>query len=170
MGRGTSKVSGGTKAKTYTLFHGSPNADITEFDIERAGSNTQSGEKFLFFTDSEEMADEFSFERLESSKSMFLNEKGRKGQVYKVEVTMKKPLDLTNPTKADIQNMLKLSDGELTPEMIKKFSKGNNQLFKMYLNMDEITKFGYDGFIAKMNANGQKEYAVLKSSQVKIKR
>ena len=51
-----------------TLYHGSPNTDIKEFDMKRAGQNTSSGEKLLFFTDSKQMADDFSYERLEYRK------------------------------------------------------------------------------------------------------
>ena len=178
-GRGSSRLgagsyggtSGGDKvtAKTYALFHGSPNADIEEFDIDKAGTNTSTGEKFLFFTDSKQQADDFSYERLETS-SMFMDERGKKGRVYEVDVTMQKPLDLTNPSKRDIQNIIKLSDGELSESEVKKFSGGNNQLLKSYIDLDRITEYGYDGFIAKMNRNGDKEYAVVSSKQVKIKR
>ena len=169
MGRGSSKA-GGIKAKTYALFHGSPNANIEEFDIEQAGKNTQSGEKFLFFTDSKQQADDFSYERLESSVSMFLNERGKKGKVYEVDVTMEKPLDLTNLSKKDVSNVIKMSDGELDADMVSRFSSGNNQLLKSYINLDKITDYGYDGFIAKMNRNGDKEYAVVSNKQVKIKK
>ena len=166
MGRGSSKI----KAKTYALFHGSPNANIQSFDIQKAGTNTSTGEKFLFFTDSKQQADDFSYERLESSKSMFLNEKGKKGRVYEVDVTMEKPLDLTNLSNKDIQNIIQLSGGELDADEVKRFSKGNNQLLKSYIDLNGITKYGYDGFIAKMNRNGDKEYAVVNNKQVKIKR
>lgn len=160
--------SGKVKTKTYALFHGSPNANIQEFDMERAGMNTDSGEHFLFFTDSKAQADEFSYERL-STDTMFLNRKGQKGKVYEVDVTMKNPLDFTALSNKDIDNLIKLSDGELNADMIKRFSKGNNQLLKTYIDLDRIANFGYDGFIAKMNNQGDKEYAVLSNKQVKIK-
>ena len=171
MGRGTSKAGGGNqiKAKTYALFHGSPNANIETFDIEKAGTNTSTGEKFLFFTDSKQMADDFSYERLPSV-SMVLNERGKKGKVYEVDVTMKKPLDMTNLSNKDISNIIKMSDGELTTDMVKRYSAGNNQILKEYINLDQITQFGYDGFIAKMNRNGDKEYAVISNKQAKIKK
>lgn len=72
MGRGTSKA-GKVKAKTYALFHGSPSTDIENFDLSKAGTNTSTGEKFLFFTDSKEIADDFSYERLPTN-SMLYNE------------------------------------------------------------------------------------------------
>ena len=155
--------------KTYALFHGSPQSNISEFDIEKAGTNTSTGEKFLFFTDSRQMADDFSYERLETS-SMFFNRKGQKGRVYEVEVTMKHPLDMTNPTAKDTENLIKMSNGELDKDMVERLSKGNNQLLKAYIDLDRISDYGYDGFIAKMNNKGDKEYAVISSSQTKIRR
>ena len=166
---GSRGANSGKKAKTYALFHGSPNTGITEFDMSRAGMNTSSGEKFIFFTDSKAMADEFSYERLETD-SMFFNKKGKKGKVYEVDVTMNKPLDMTALTKQDKANLIKLSDGELTEAQIDRYSKGNNQLIKAYINLDDITKYGYDGFIAKMDNSGAKEYAVLSSKQAKIRK
>lgn len=101
---------------------------------------------------------------------MFVDQKGQKGRVYEVDVTMKKPLDFTNPSQKDIKNLIKMSDGELSADDVKRFSKGNNQLLKAYINLDDIKKYGYDGFIAKMNRNGDKEYAVISNNQVKIKK
>lgn len=170
MAKGASKIGGGKiQAKTYALFHGSPSVDIEEFDLERAGTNTETHEKFLFFTDSEDTADEFSYERLPGS--LLFDKRGKKGKVYEVDVTMSHPLDFTNLSSQDIKNILKMdSDNELTESMIDRFSKGNNQLFKSYIDINEISRFGYDGFIAKMNSKGDKEYAVLSNKQVKIKR
>ena len=173
MGRGSSKAGGGGMvAKTYALFHGSPNANIDAFDIEKAGTNTSTGEKFLFFTDSKEMADEFSYQRLPSSRSMFLNVKGDKGRIYEVDVTMEHPLDFTNLSKKDISNIKKMQYdySNLTDSRIKMLSQNNNQLFKVEIDLTKITQYGYDGFIAKMNRNGDKEYAVVRNDQVKIKK
>lgn len=157
------------KAKTYALFHGSPNSNIDAFDVAKSGTNTSTGEKFLFFTDSQSAADEFSYQRIETD-SRFVNQKGAKGRVYEVDVTMKNPLDLTNPTAADVKNLIALSGGDLDADSIARMSKGNNQLLKTYIDLDSITAYGYDGFIAKMNKNGDKEYAVVNNDQVKIKR
>ena len=167
MAKGNSKMA--IKAKTYALFHGSPNKDIKDFDIEKAGTNTSTGEKFLFFTDSKEQAEEFSYERQETN-SRFINAKGEKGRVYEVDVTMQKPLDFTNLSNSDIKNLIELSDNELSIDQIKRYSTGNNQLLKAYINLEDISKYGYDGFIAKMNKNGDKEYAVLSNKQTKIKK
>lgn len=157
------------EVKTYALFHGSPNTDIEEFDISKAGTNTSTGEKFLFFTDSREQADDFSYERL-STDSMFFDRRGRRGRVYEVDVTMKNPLDLTALSDRDISNVISLSNGELTRDMVERFSAGNNQLLKAYIDLDSISRYDYDGFIAKMDNSGAKEYAVLSSSQARIRR
>lgn len=157
------------EAKTYALFHGSPNADIEEFDITRAGSNTSSGEHFLFFTDSRQQAEDFSYEIIPTD-SMFFHKRGKQGKVYEVEVTMRNPLDFSNLSDKDIQNIIKLSDLPITADDVKKFSELNNQILKTYVNLDRIKEFGYDGFIAKMNREGDKEYAVIDSKQAKIKK
>ena len=173
MGTGKSPATKNGKIVTYALFHGSPSTDIEEFDISKAGTNTGSSEHFLFFTDSYDEADDFSYERTETS-SMFVAGRGKKGKVYEVDVTMKKPLDLTNLSDTDIKNILKMDStgGELTVDLIKHFSKGNNQLLKAYMDLDKITKYGYDGFIARMYgvSNPTKEYAVVNVKQVKIKK
>lgn len=174
MGGGKSKADGGggkTVKKTYALFHGSPNAGITEFDIEKAGTNTSTGEKFLFFTDSRNMADDFSYQRLPSG-SMFYDIKGQKGRVYEVDVTMKHPLDFSNLSAQDIANIKKMkhSWSNLSDRDIQLYSQYNNQLFKTSIDLTKITQFGYDGFIAKMNNKGDKEYAVVSNKQVKIRK
>lgn len=165
MGRGKSNL----KMKTYAVFHGSPSTDIQEFDMSKAGQNTDSGEHFLFFTDSRQQADDFSYERL-ATDSMFFNARGKKGRVYEVDVTMERPLDFTNLSSKDVQNIIKMSNGELTEDLVSRFSKGNNQLLKAYLDLDKISDFGYDGFIAKMDKTGAKEYAILDPKKAKIKR
>lgn len=167
-GRGASSGGG----KTYHLYHGSPNASIDSFDIEKAGTNTSTGEKFLFFTDSKEMADDFSYERIPSTRSMFLDVKGKQGKIYDVDVTMKHPLDFTNLTKKDMANIKKMQYdySNLTDDRIKMLSENNNQLFKVEIDISRITEFGYDGFIAKMNRKGDKEYAVVNNKQVKIRK
>lgn len=166
MAKGNSKLN---TARTFALFHGSPTANIDDFDIEKAGTNTSTGEKLLFFTDSKAVADDFSYERLETD-SKYVNQRGKQGKVYEVDVSMSNPLDLTNLSSKDVKNLLKMSDGELDRDMIKRFSKGNNQLLKAYIDVNQIAKYGYDGFIAKMNRKGDKEYAVVSSKQVKIKK
>ena len=156
-----------------TLYHGSPATDIEEFDMSRAGENTSSGEKLLFFTDSKQMAEDFSYERLEGS-TKFLQRRGKKGRVYEVDVEMKNPLDFRNLSDKDIDNLLKLdTEGLLTREMVQSLS-GNHQLLKTSLNLsaDSLKKLGYDGLIANTGKAGHNslEYAVVDSSQAKIRK
>ena len=170
---GGGKVSAPVKAKTYALFHGSPNANIEQFDLNMAGTNTSTGEKFLFFTDSKEVADDFSYERIPTDSFLF-DRKGKKGKVYEVDVTLNHPLDFTNLTAKDKANLKKMSKdyifGELSDKDIETYSTYNNQLFKTSIDLDKIKDYGYDGFIAKMDRQGHKEYAVLSEKQVKIKK
>ena len=156
-----------------TLYHGSPETDIEEFDMSRAGSNTSSGEKLLFFTDSKEMAEDFSYERLEGS-SKFLQRRGKKGRVYEVDVEMENPLDFRNLSDKDIDNILKLDmDGLLTKDMVQSFAT-NHQLLKASLNLtaESLKELGYDGFIANTGKAGHNslEYAVVDSKQAKIRK
>lgn len=156
-----------------TLYHGSPATDIEEFDIGRAGANTSSGEKLIFFTDSKQTADDFSYERLEGSTG-FTQQRGKKGRVYEVDVEMKNPLDFRKLSDTDIDNILKLdADGLLTKDMVKVLSS-NHQLLKASLNLtsESLKKLGYDGLIASMGKDGHNalEYAVVDSKQTKIKK
>ena len=157
-----------------TLYHGSPNKDIKEFDMSRAGQNTSSGEKLLFFTDNKKMADDFSYERLEGS-SKFFQQRGKKGRVYEVDVEMKNPLDLRKLSDKDIDNVLKLDlDGILTKEAVKQYANSNHQLLKAGLNLtsDSLKELGYDGLIANTGKAGHNslEYAVVDSKQAKIRK
>ena len=157
-----------------TLYHGSPSTDIKEFDMKRAGQNTSSGEKLLFFTDSKQMADDFSYERLDGS-SKFFQERGKKGRVYEVDVEMKNPLDLRKLNDKDIDNILKLDEeGILTRADVKEYASKNHQLLKagLTLTSDSLKNLGYDGLIANTGKAGHNsiEYAVVDSKQAKIKK
>lgn len=157
-----------------TLYHGSPNTDIKEFDMSRAGKNTSSGEKLLFFTDSKQMADDFSYERLDGS-SKFFQKRGKKGRVYEVDVEMKNPLDFRKLSDKDIDNILKLdSDGLLTKDTVKQMAGKNHQLLKTSLDLraERLKELGYDGLIAGTGKAGHNslEYAVVDSKQAKIRK
>ena len=156
-----------------TLYHGSPSTDIEEFDINRAGANTSSGEKLIYFTDSKQMAEDFSYERLEGS-TMFTQQRGKKGRVYEVDVEMKNPLDFRHLTDTDVENLLKLdADGLLTKDLVQSLS-ANHQLLKASLNLsaENLKKLGYDGMIANTGkaGHGSLEYAVVDSKQARIKK
>ena len=163
-----------TKGFKGTLYHGSPNKDIKEFDMSRAGQNTSSGEKLLFFTDSKQMADDFSYERLDGS-SKYMQRRGEKGRVYEVDVEMKNPLDFRKLSDKDIDNILKLdSEGLLTKQEIKRYAESNHQLLKagLTLTADSLKGLGYDGLIANTGKAGHNslEYAVVDSKQTKIRK
>lgn len=154
-----------------TLYHGSPATNIEEFDINRAGENTSSGEKLIFFTDSKQTAEDFSYERLEGSTG-FTQQRGKKGRVYEVDVEMKHPLDFRKLSEEDIDNILQLdADGLLTRDLVKQLS-GNHQLLKASLKIDAKTlkNLGYDGIIANMGKDGHNalEYGVVDSRQTRI--
>ena len=162
-----------------TFYHGSPNKNITEFDINQAGKNTSSGERALYFTDSPEVADEFSYERLPSD-SMFVNNRGAKGRVYPVNLEMNNPLDLDNLTDAQIRELWQYASplGQLDGQ--EKFIKNltefrdaahNGQLTKTLLDLDKLKNSPYDGFTARMYPNQDnqaREYAVFDNSKVKM--
>lgn len=163
---------GTAKGFKGTLYHGSPETDIEEFDMGRAGQNTSSGEKLLFFTDSKQMAEDFSYERLEGS-SKYFQRRGKKGRVYEVDVEMKNPLDLRNLSDKDIENILKLDvDGILTKDMVKMYAQKNHQLLKsgLELTAESLKSLGYDGLIANTGKAGHNslEYGVVDSKQAKI--
>lgn len=156
-----------------TLYHGSPATDIKEFDMSRAGANTSSGEKLLFFTDSKQLAEDFSYERLEGS-TKFFQRRGEKGRVYEVDVEMKNPLDFRNLSDKDIDNILQLDiEGVLTREDVISLS-GNHQLLKTNLDLraESLKKLGYDGLIANTGKAGHYalEYAVVDSKQATIRK
>ena len=162
-----------------TFYHGSPNKNITEFDINQAGRNTSSGERALYFTDSPEVADEFSYERIPSD-SMFVNNRGAKGRVYPVNLEMNNPLDLDNLTDAQIRELWQYASplGQLDGQ--EKFIKNltefrdaahNGQLTKTLLDLDKLANSQYDGFTARMYPNQDnqaREYAVFDNSKVKM--
>ena len=162
-----------------TLYHGSPNKNITSFDINQAGKNTSSGERALYFTDSPEVADEFSYERLPSD-SMFVDNRGTKGRVYPVNLEMNNPLDLDNLTDAQIKELWEYASplGQLDGQ--EKFIKNltefrdaahNGQLTKTLLDLDKLKDSQYDGFMARMYPNQDnqaREYAVFDNSKVKM--
>jgi hypothetical protein len=162
-----------------TFYHGSPNKNITEFDINQAGKNTSSGEHALYFTDSPEVADEFSYERLPSD-SIFVDNRGAKGRVYPVNLEMNNPLDLDNLTDAQIRELWQYASplGQLDGQ--EKFIKNltefrdaahNGQLTKTLLDLDKLKNSPYDGFTARMYPNQDnqaREYAVFDNSKVKM--
>lgn len=168
LGRFT--TGGGGASFSGMLLHGSPHKGIKEFDISRAGSNTGSGEKLLFFTNDKQMADDFSYERLPGS-TKFVNVRGKKGEVYRTKVKMKKPLDLRNLSDDDIKAVKELdAEGILSDSDIKTLAgMKNHGSLKAALDLrpETLSRLGYDGLIANAG-NGRTEFAVIDSKQTKI--
>lgn len=168
--KGKFTTSGGGASFSGVLLHGSPHKGIKEFDISRAGSNTGSGEKLLFFTNDKQMADDFSYERLPGS-TKFMNVKGKKGEVYRTKVNMKKPLDLRNLSDDDIKAVRELdAEGILSDSDIKMMAgMKNHGSLKAALDLrpETLSRLGYDGLIANAG-NGRTEFAVIDSKQTKI--
>lgn len=161
-----------------TFYHGSPNKDITEFDINRASKNTQTGEKAIFFTDDPQTADNFAHEQIPTD-SMFIVEKGKRGKVYPVNLEMNNPLDLDNLTDAQVQELWPYASemgswqGQdvFTRDINRWRDTKNAQLIKGYLDMEKLADSPYDGIIARMYPNQEnqaREYAVFDNSKIKM--
>lgn len=165
-----------SKPKTY--YHGSPETDITEFDINRAGKNTRSGEKAIYFTDTPEAAEEFAYERIPTD-SNFIDKAGKRGGVYEANLDMRNTLDLDNLTDAQIKELWPYASymgswqGEdVFARDIKKWRDVKNpQLIKGYLDLEKLANSPYDSFSATMypnTGNKAKEYAIFDASKAKI--
>lgn len=160
------------------LYHGSPNANIDKFDLAKAGSNTQSGEKAIFFTDDLPTATDYSYERLPTD-SMFVNNRGKQGKVYERYLQMNNPLDLSNLSDEQIQglwpyasNLGKMDGQEKFISRLQDFrNAGNDQLIKGQLDLGLLKNSPYDGFSAKMypNQNDVREYGVFDPANILTK-
>lgn len=151
------------------LYHGSPNANIKSFDIKKAGTNTSTGEKGIFFTNNIKFADDFSYERI-PTESIFREKIGAKGKVYEAHLNMEKPLDLTNLSLEDAEKIYEFSEEKIfTAEQILELSKkpGGSQIIKTEIDFSKLNEMGYDGLIARID-DETTEYAVLNNKQVKL--
>lgn len=165
-----------SKPKTY--YHGSPETDITEFDINRAGKNTRSGEKAIYFTDTPEAAEEFAYERIPTD-SNFIDKAGKRGGVYEANLDIRNTLDLDNLTDAQIKelwpyasNMGSWQGEDVFARDIKHWRDVKNpQLIKGYLDLEKLANSPYDSLSATMypnTGNKAKEYAIFDASKAKI--
>ena len=163
--------------KTY--YHGSPETDITEFDINRAGKNTRSGEKAIYFTDTPEAAEEFAYERIPTD-SIFMDKVGKRGGVYEANLDMRNTLDLDNLTDAQIRELWNYASplGQLDGQeaFVQRLTDWrdkyhNPQLTKGYIDLEALKNSPYDSFSATMYPNTDnkaKEYAIFDASKAKI--
>lgn len=165
-----------SKPKTY--YHGSPETDITEFDMGRAGKNTRSGEKAIYFTDTPEAAEEFAYERIPTD-SNFIDKAGKRGGVYEANLDIRNTLDLDNLTDAQIKelwpyasNMGSWQGEDVFARDIKHWRDVKNpQLIKGYLDLEKLANSPYDSLSATMypnTGNKAKEYAIFDASKAKI--
>lgn len=167
----------GYAPKTY--YHGSPATDITEFDINRAGKNTRSGEKAIYFTDTPEAAEEFAYERIPTD-SIFMDKVGKRGGVYEANLDMRNTLDLDNLTDAQIRELWNYASplGQLDGQeaFVQRLTDWrdkyhNPQLTKGYIDLEALRNSPYDSFSATMypnTGNKAKEYAIFDASKAKI--
>jgi hypothetical protein len=162
-----------------TYYHGSPELDITEFDINRAGKNTRSGEKAIYFTDTPEAAEEFAYERIPTD-SIFMDKVGKRGGVYEASLDMRNTLDLDNLTDAQIRELWNYASplGQLDGQeaFVQRLTDWrdkyhNPQLTKGYIDLEALRNSPYDSFSATMYPNTDnkaREYAIFDASKAKI--
>lgn len=160
-------------------YHGSPETNLTEFDLSKAGKNTMSGEKAIFFTDSAPTAEEFAYERIPTD-SIFFNNKGKKGKVYRTNLDIKNTLDLDNLTDAQIAELWDYASplGQLNgrDSFIKQMKywrdeAKNPQLIKGNLDLGALANSDYDSFSATMypnTGNTAKEYGIFDPTKATI--
>ena len=160
-------------------YHGSPETNLTEFDLSKAGKNTMSGEKAIFFTDSAPTAEEFAYERIPTD-SIFVNNKGKKGKVYQTNLDIKNTLDLDNLTDAQIAELWdyasplgRLNGRDAFIKRIKYWrdEAKNPQLIKGNLDLEALAKSDYDSFSATMYPNSDntaKEYGIFDPTKATI--
>ncbi len=175
--------------KPLIFFHGTPKS-FDSYDINEK-ERTNNGEQGLaWFTDSKKTADSFSYEKLDSNKSSFIQEKGQKGIVKQANLIMQQPLDLRNLSDRDMQNLWTLpglkkefaSYNEFTDKMRHWSEIGNSRLMKVTIlssvenpvkeynkHIRVLQKMGYDGIIADMGKeyNHAIEYGVFDTKQIK---
>lgn len=160
-------------------YHGSPETNLTEFDLNKAGKNTMSGERAIYFTDSAPTAEEFAYERIPTD-SIFVNNKGKKGKVYQTNLDIKNTLDLDNLTDAQIAELWDYASplGRLNgrDDFIKQMKywrdeAKNPQLIKGNLDLEALAKSDYDSFSATMYPNSDntaKEYGIFDPTKATI--
>lgn len=159
-----------------TFYHGSPSMDITDFDINMAGRNTRSGERAIWFTDDYPTAEEFSYERIPGD-TLFADKRGAKGKVYERNLGLENPLDLSNLSDKQIEELYKYADSRMAFDgkdnfirRMKEFrDAGNDQLMKSQLDMKKLSNSEYDGIVAKMypGENEVREIGVFDPKKIK---
>lgn len=155
------------------VYHGSPNSNISQFDSNLAGKNTQSDFSGIFFTDNPNVAEDFSYEQLPGNSNLSYK-RGKKGSVYEKNLSYKNVLNLNEINESNIDQLEKYLDEkkgskEEALNMMKQMANYNNaQGIKFYLDLDKV-KNDYDLIIADMGGTykGSNEYIVFDNSQIK---
>lgn len=155
--KGLSPIVADENGVAKTFYHGSPSMDITDFDINMAGKNTRSGERAIWFTDDYPTAEEFSYERIPGD-TLFADKRGAKGKVYERNLGLENPLDLSNLSDKQIEELYKYADSRMAFDGKENFIRrmkefrdaGNDQLIKSQLDMKKLSNSEYDGIVAKM--------------------
>jgi len=175
--------------KPLIFFHGTPKS-FDSYDINEKERTNNGEQGLVWFTDSKKAADSFSYEKLDSKKSSFIQEKGQKGVVKQANLIMQQPLDLRNLSDKDMQNLWTLpglkkefaSYNEFTDKMRHWSEIGNSRLMKVTIlssvenpvkeynkHIRALQQMGYDGIIADMGKeyDHASEYGVFDTQQIK---
>jgi len=141
--------------KSATLFADSQARDdkghllVMYHESPNVENNTESGENGFFFTDSQDT-----------------------GEIHKVYLNMVNPFDARYMSDQEIKEVVDNSYLHLDEDDVKIYiTVPNKALLKKAININELQKRGYDGYIGYINSGESKniytEYVVFKSDQIK---
>jgi hypothetical protein len=151
-------------------MHGSPNQEIHDhYDETKAGSNVQADFKWVYFTDSLDLAEQFAHEQLPWS-SDFRTVLWKRGHLYKSYVNITNPLNLNTATPEQLLPFFKEEGLTKNRNKEKRLSnlEWHPQFIKFHIDMDKVEKAWYDGIIAGIWKEWEwNEYIVFKGSQAK---
>jgi len=159
--------------KLLPLYHGSLSTDIVSFSTEFYGRKTGVPDKYIFFTNDFNTADNFSKEYSQTQSKFVVQPTGKSGKTYNVYVNMVNPLNLNNLTEQDKQfiarSYAETFGTELSEGLRHVTNSGTNQQYmKIAFDAKQLQSAGYDGLIAEMYAGtGIFEYGVFNGEQIK---
>lgn len=156
------------------VYHGSIRTDISEFSLDYYGQKTGVPDKYIFFTDDNMTAQNFSKEYVPTQSKFFETPTGVEGKVYSVYLNMENPLDLRNLTNKDKDFIVRSyaesfgTDLNEAKQAVNRVNFNNHQMLKIAFTGEQVRKAGYDGLISEMYVNsGTYEYGVFEGSQIK---
>ena len=180
--------------RPLVVHHGSPKFIGNKFDKRFIGQSGNYGESGLFCTTQDkEWARRFSYPILPGSTSFTIRlDKTKPGDILSGFLNLRHPLDLQHLTKNDLENIWKMTVEQMHSVGMKKWggkedydewlnttkrllSIPNHQMIKFDIGKggaiplgDLLKKYGYDGFIARMDTTGTAlEYCFLYPNQFK---